>query len=92
MFVVGATQTNYFQKIRSLAPKHYLLVPGIGAQGGNLEETLLAGINDDGGLLINASRSILFASKGNDFAQAAAREAQALQQGMEKVMRQKMLI
>lgn len=92
MFVVGATQTPFFLKIRNLAPNHFLLVPGIGAQGGNLEETLLAGMNNDGGLLINASRSILFASKGNDLADAAAQEAKQIQQSMEKVMRQKMLI
>lgn len=82
MFVVGATQSGQIQSIRNLIPNHFLLVPGIGAQGGDLKSTLLAGRNNKEGLLINASRSILYASSGPDFAQAAATEAKKLQSEM----------
>jgi orotidine-5'-phosphate decarboxylase len=63
-------------------PNHFLLVPGVGAQGGSLEEVMKHGMNEGVGLLINASRSILYASSGPDFAEAAAREAHAMQQAM----------
>lgn len=82
MFVVGATKGTAFEGIRKLAPQHFLLVPGVGAQGGSLEEVVHYGKNEDVGLLVNASRSILYASKGADFAEAAAREAEKLQQQM----------
>jgi orotidine-5'-phosphate decarboxylase len=79
MFVVGATQTDQLARIRAIAPDHFLLVPGVGAQGGSLADVSRAGLNADGGLLVNASRSILYASSGPDFAEQAAIEARALQ-------------
>ncbi|MDZ4668669.1 MAG: orotidine-5'-phosphate decarboxylase [bacterium] len=82
MFVVGATKPTDFVTIRKHAPNHFLLVPGIGAQGGSLKEVVKYGMNTDIGLLINASRSIIYASSGADFAQAAANEAQKLQTEM----------
>lgn len=82
MFVVGATQTEHLAWIRQNFPNHFLLVPGIGAQGGDLETTLILGRNANEGLLINASRSILYASNGQDFALAAQAEAQKLQKAM----------
>jgi orotidine-5'-phosphate decarboxylase len=82
MFVVGATQADRFKQVRAIAGNHFLLVPGIGAQGGDLESTLEAGMIDDFGLLINASRSIIFASKESDYAAKAEEAAKALQQEM----------
>ena len=82
MFVVGATKPQEFTIIRKHAPKHFLLVPGVGAQGGSLEEVVKYGKIEDIGLLINASRSIIYASNGEDFADAAAKEAKALQNQM----------
>ncbi len=78
MFVVGATQAAHIQRVREIVPEHFLLVPGIGAQGGDLEATLRAGLNADCGLLINSSRNIIFASGDPDFAEAAGRAAQKL--------------
>ena len=81
MFVVGATRPEQLRAIRSLAPDHFFLVPGVGAQGGRIEDVMEAGwIEGAGGLLINASRSILYASAGEDYAAAAAAEAQKLQE------------
>ncbi len=82
MFVVGATKPQEFNIIRKHAPKHFLLVPGVGAQGGSLEGVVKYGKIEDIGLLINASRSIIYASNGEDFADAAAKEAKALQNQM----------
>lgn len=82
MFVVGATKASYFQEIRSIVPDHFLLVPGVGAQGGNLQEVSQFGLNSSCGLLVNASRSILYASSDDTFAQAAKAEAQNMQQEM----------
>lgn len=82
MFVVGATQTAELGRIRKLAPKNVLLVPGVGAQGGSLADVSRFGLTPDGGLLVNASRSILYASDGPDFAERARAEALALQQEM----------
>ncbi len=83
MFVIGATRPERLRAIRQLAPNHFFLVPGIGAQGGHIEDVMEAGwIDGAGGLLINASRSILYADSGKDFAVAAAREAQKLQQAI----------
>lgn len=78
MYVVGATQGKMFEDIRKIAPNHFLLVPGVGAQGGSLEEVCRYGMNDDCGLLVNSSRGIIYASDGPDFADAAARKAQEL--------------
>lgn len=82
MYVVGATQSEYIGHIRSLAKEHFLLVPGVGKQGGNLEEVMKFGANKNIGLLINSSRDIIYASEGKDFAQKAAQKAQAMQEEM----------
>lgn len=82
MFVVGATQAEKLKHIRSLAPDHFFLVPGIGAQGGDLNEVSRNALTTDCGLLVNASRSIIYASSGYDFAEAAARESRKIQQQM----------
>ena len=78
MYVVGATEAKALKRIRNLAPDNFLLVPGVGAQGGNLEEVSANGMNKQCGLLVNASRSIIFAGNDEDFAAAAAREAARL--------------
>ena len=78
--------------IRESAPDHFLLVPGVGAQGGSLEEVAKYGMNRQCGLLVNASRSILFASKGPDFAEMAAEEGKALQGQMEQTLSEAGLI
>ncbi len=83
MYVVGATQGKMFEDIRRVAPNHFLLVPGVGAQGGSLQEVCKYGITKDCGLLVNSSRGIIYASNGEDFAQASAEKAKALQQQME---------
>ena len=82
MYVVGATQGRMFEDIRKLVPDHFLLVPGVGAQGGSLEEVCKYGMNSDCGLLVNSSRGIIFASSGEDFAAKAAEKAKELQQQM----------
>lgn len=86
MFVVGATRPAMFTEIRALVPDHFLLVPGVGAQGGSLAEVCKYGLNQDIGLLINASRSILYASSGNDFEHAARKEAMRMQQEMKALI------
>jgi orotidine-5'-phosphate decarboxylase len=82
MFVVGATQAEEFKRIRQLTPDHFYLVPGVGAQGGSLKEISEKGMNKDCGLLVNASRAIIYASEGPDFAEAARRQAQNYQKEM----------
>lgn len=82
MFVVGATQAEQLESIRKLIPNHFLLVPGVGAQGGDLAAVAQYGMNKQCGLLVNAARSIIYASSGEDFAEAAAKEAEALQTQM----------
>lgn len=82
MYVVGATQAKMLQNIRKIIPNHFLLVPGVGAQGGSLEEVAKYGMNKNCGLLVNASRSIIYASNGKDFAEKAASEAFSMQQQM----------
>ncbi len=84
MFVVGATKGAGFLDIRKHAPHHFLLVPGVGAQGGSLSEVCEYGMNNDCGLIVNASRSIIYASNGEDFAEAARSEAINIQQQMEE--------
>ena len=69
-------------EVRQIIPHHFLLVPGVGAQGGSLKDVMMHGMNEEVGLLINASRSILYASSGADFADAAASEARKMQQEM----------
>lgn len=83
MFVTGATQATQLQNIRQWLPKHWLLVPGVGAQGGDLEAISQAALHDQGGLLVNASRSIIYASNHDDYAQKAAEEASRMQKQME---------
>lgn len=82
MFVVGATKSTEFTNIRKYAPDNFLLVPGVGAQGGNLADVCRYGITKDCGLIVNASRSIIYASNGEDFAEAARAEALKIQQEM----------
>ena len=87
MYVVGATQGRMFEDIRKIAPSHFLLVPGVGAQGGSLQEVCQYGMTKDCGLLVNSSRGIIYASSGSDFAQAAAKAAKELQQQMAAELR-----
>ena len=75
MYVVGATKADKIGTIRALAPDHFFLVPGVGAQGGDLEAVSKAGMNAQCGLLVNSSRAIIYASTGEDFADAARKEA-----------------
>lgn len=83
MYVVGATQGSMFAEIRKIAPTSFLLVPGVGAQGGSLEEVCKYGITSECGLLVNSSRGIIYASNGEDFAEVAGQEAQKLQKQMD---------
>ncbi len=92
MYVIGATKGEYFEKVRAHAPNHFFLVPGVGAQGGSLEEVAKYGMNDQCGLIVNSSRGIIFASSGTDFAEQAANNARELQIEMEVLLRQKGLI
>lgn len=87
MYVVGATKAEYFTEIRKIVPDSFLLVPGVGAQGGSLQEVCKYGINSNVGLLINSSRGIIYASSETDFAQKAREEALKLQQEMEKILK-----
>lgn len=82
MFVVGATQAAHLAAIRALCPDYFFLVPGVGAQGGNLQELSQAAMNQDGGLLVNVSRAIIYASHQHDFAEKAAAAAKGYQQEM----------
>jgi orotidine-5'-phosphate decarboxylase len=82
MFVTGATQADEFSNIRQIVPDHFLLVPGVGAQGGSLKEVSQYGLNSDCGLLVNASRAVIYASKGEDFAEAASAIAKGYQEEM----------
>lgn len=82
MFVVGATQTEHLSKIRAIVPDHFFLVPGVGAQGGSLQEVTQFGSNKDVGLLINSSRGIIYASDGEDFADQAKKAAIQLNKNM----------
>ena len=84
MYVVGATRGQAFEDIRRIAPNHFLLVPGIGAQGGSLEEVCRYGMTKDCGLIVNSSRAIIYASNGEDFAEVAGEEAHKVQQQMEQ--------
>ncbi|MCH5310519.1 MAG: orotidine-5'-phosphate decarboxylase [Prevotella sp.] len=86
MYVVGATQGKMFEDIRRVAPRHFLLVPGVGAQGGSLEEVCKYGMTDDCGLLVNSSRGIIYASQGEDFAEVAGQKAKELQEQMDKIL------
>ncbi len=86
MFVVGATRPEYFERIRRIVPDHFLLVPGVGAQGGSLKEVCQYGLNSDVGLLINSSRGIIYASQDVNFATKSAEKAEELQKEMAAIM------
>jgi len=86
MYVVGATKAEYFTEIRKIIPDSFILVPGVGAQGGSLSEVCKYGMNDTVGLLINSSRGIIYASQGEDFAEKAREEALKMQQEMEEIL------
>ncbi len=90
MYVVGATQGQAFEGIRKIVPDNFLLVPGIGAQGGSLEEVCKYGMTKDCGLIVNSSRAIIYASNGTDFAEAAAKAASTVQQQMAKEVEARM--
>ena len=92
MYVVGATRAKALQKIRTLIPDSFLLIPGVGAQGGSLEEVAVNGLNNTCGLLVNSSRGILYASSGSDFDQVAGNVAKELQEQMAFHLRQKGII
>ncbi|RKR12362.1 orotidine-5'-phosphate decarboxylase [Maribacter vaceletii] len=86
MYVVGATKATFLSEIRKIIPNSFLLVPGVGAQGGSLEDVYKYGANKQIGLLVNSSRGIIYASKDEDFAQKAAKSALQLQKQMKKLM------
>lgn len=82
MYVVGATRAEFLEDVRKIVPEHFLLVPGVGAQGGSLEEVSRYGMTPECGLLVNSSRGIIFASNGEDFAEVAGAKARELQEEM----------
>lgn len=86
MYVVGATQGDYFDKIRKIVPNHFLLVPGVGAQGGSLEDVSKYGMNHQCGLLVNSSRGIIYADDSKDFAKVAGQKAQEVQEEMKEYL------
>ena len=86
MYVVGATKAEYLAEIRKIVPDNFLLVPGVGAQGGSLKEVCKYGMNKQIGLLVNSSRGIIYASDGKDFAEAATKKAKALQSEMKTIL------
>ncbi|MBT8269424.1 MAG: orotidine-5'-phosphate decarboxylase [Bacteroidia bacterium] len=86
MYVIGATKAEYLADVRKIIPDSFLLVPGVGAQGGSLEKVCEFGMNDQVGLLVNSSRGILYASNGRDFAEAAAKKARELHVQMKKIL------
>ena len=86
MYVIGATQSQLFLQVRKIVPDHFLLVPGVGAQGGSLKDVSKHGMNKECGLLVNSSRLIIYASTGKDFAEKAAVEVLKLQQEMKKYL------
>ena len=87
MYVVGATKSENLKSIRNIVPDSFLLIPGVGAQGGNLKEVVLNGINSNCGLIVNSSRGIIYASQGNDFAEKAAEKAFELQKEMSEYLK-----
>ena len=90
MLVIGATQPEYFEAIRNIAPDHFWLVPGVGAQGGSLDKVAASGMNNMIGLIVNSSRGIIYASDGPDFAEAARSKALVLQQHMSKLIKERL--
>ena len=92
MFVVGATRSESLKKVRDIVPDNFLLVPGVGAQGGSLEDVAKYGMNDHCGLLVNSSRGIIYASSSEDFAIAARRKAFDLQGAMSEMLKKASLV
>lgn len=92
MYVVGATQGKLFEDVRKILPHHFLLVPGVGAQGGSLQEVVEYGINSSCGLLVNSSRKIIYAANDENFGAAAREEAKRVQEEMEYLLKAKKLI
>jgi len=92
MYVIGATKAIYLEKIRKLTPDAFLLIPGVGTQGGSLEEVSSLGMNKNIGILVNSSRSIIYASNKKDFAEKSAAEAKNLQTRMEAILKDKSII
>ncbi|MFD1187966.1 orotidine-5'-phosphate decarboxylase [Pontibacter rugosus] len=88
MYVVGATRADYVQRVRQIIPDHFLLVPGVGAQGGSLEEISRLGMNQQCGLLVNSTRAIIYASSGKDFAEKAREAALEVQREMEGLLKE----
>ncbi|MCJ8166539.1 orotidine-5'-phosphate decarboxylase [Pontibacter sp. E15-1] len=86
MYVVGATQAAHVQRVRQIVPNHFLLVPGVGAQGGSLQDISRQGMNQQCGLLVNSTRGIIYTSSGTDFAEKARAETLAIQQEMEALL------
>jgi orotidine-5'-phosphate decarboxylase len=89
MYVVGATQAEMLQVIRTIVPDHFLLVPGVGAQGGSLEKVAEYGMNNNGGLIVNSARGIIYADNSEKFADAAREEAKKLQIKMAGLLKKK---
>ena len=92
MYVIGATRPEYFKSIRNIVPNHFLLVPGVGAQGGSLHDVCQYGLNNEIGILINSSRGIIYSSNQEDFAKKAKEKAAELQQEMEQILIKKGLL
>ena len=92
MYVVGATKAEMLTDVRNIAPNHFLLVPGVGAQGGSLQEVAKYGLNNECGLLVNSSRQIIYASSESDFAEKARHEAHKVQKEMEEILKDKGII
>ena len=86
MYVIGATKASYLKDVRKIVPNNFLLIPGIGAQGGDLKDVCKNGMNNDVGLLINSSRSIIYASSGSDFELISAKKSQEIQSQMENIL------
>jgi orotidine-5'-phosphate decarboxylase len=86
MFVLGATKTEYLERVRAAAPKSFFLVPGVGAQGGSLNDVLTKATNDDFGVLVNSTRGIIYQSQDTDFADSARLAAAELQKEMESIL------
>ncbi|HET6245261.1 MAG: orotidine-5'-phosphate decarboxylase [Bacteroidetes bacterium] len=92
MYVIGATRSDLLTKVRKLIPNHFLLIPGVGAQGGDLTSVAEFGMTKECGLIVNAARSIIYASKGKDFAERAREEALKIQKEMELLLQKKNVI
>jgi len=92
MFVIGATRADMFRDIRKIVPEHFLLVPGVGAQGGSLQEVVKYGMTSKCGLLVNSSRNIIFADNSKNFDKVAAEKAREMQQEMEQYLAEKNLV